>query len=225
VIPGRGRGDQDRARRLAGGMDAEAHFQRIADDALSGDLDLYHNGRRRQHGDHSRCRQPRDQLAPFWKCTQPLTYLGWARPLNSATASDSPWARSSRAPRSCASMFGRCRHRFHRDGFRDLRARAHSDSLDSLQQLLHGDGNAGDGVSGRKYRTTEISATTPPWRAPLAAMASASPTRRRSFPRSVAQSSRRHNGVPALLEFITCRELAASRMNKSFYMPALPEPV
>ena len=34
-----------------------------------------------------------------------------------------------------------------------------------------------------------------------------------------------HNGVPALLEFITCRELAASRMNKSFYMPALPEPV
>ena len=156
---------------------------------------------------------PRDQLSPFWVDARAahLYRLGqddaarlWARPRHGGEARP-----SGQALHQC---LGRRGDRLHRHGFRDRRARADSDPVDPAQQFL-------DGV--RAAHHADLDREVPldrhfrrlcrDWRAPSAAMASASPSRPRSSRRSSAASSETRKGVPALLEFITTKETKISR--------------
>ena len=48
---------------------------------------------------------PRDQLSPFWKSVEPLSYIGWARPRSLATAMGLRWPPRGKAD-STSSMSG-----------------------------------------------------------------------------------------------------------------------
>ena len=169
---------------------------------------------------------PRDQLAPFWKCTQPLTYLGWGKTTHLGYGLGlAMGAKLARPEKLCINVWGDAAIGFTGMDFETcVRER-----IPILSILFNNFCMAMEtpvmGVSGRKYGTTEISGD-------YAAMARAfgGYGERVTDTAQIIPAIRRaieqtHKGVPALLEFITCRELAASRMNKSFYMPALPEPV
>ena len=101
-------------------------------------------------------------------------------------------AKLAAARQALHQRLGRRRHRLHRHGLRDRRARAHPDPVDPAQQLLDGDRAADHAGRDREVPHAPTSAaTTPTSPARSAATASASPSRTRSSRRSSAASRRR----------------------------------
>jgi acetolactate synthase-1/2/3 large subunit len=167
---------------------------------------------------------PRDQLAPFWKCTEPLSYLGWGKTTHLGYGLGlAMGAKLARPEKLCINVWGDAAIGFTGMDFETcVRER-----IPILSILFNNFCMAMEtpvmAVSGRKYGTTDISGD-------YAAMARAfgGYGERVTEPAQIIPAIRRailqtEKGVPALLEFITCRELAASRLTKSFYVPALPE--
>ena len=141
---------------------------------------------------------PRDQLAPFWITKKPFTYISSQAPHAAGIRPRPCHGREARLPgKTLRQCLGRCRHRLYGHGFRDCRARADSDSLDTAEQFQHGY---------RRFRSCPFPpngfarriflATTPRWRAPSAATANGSPSRAKLFPHpsSIEQTQK---GVPA----------------------------
>ena len=155
---------------------------------------------------------PRDQLAPFWVTTQPLTYLGWGKTTQLGYGLGLAMGAKLACPEKlCINVWGDAAIGF--TGM-DLET-AVRERIPILSILLNNFSMAMEipvmRVSTEKYRSTDISGD-------YAALARALGAygERVTAPEEIAPAIRRgieqtRKGVPALLEFITCKELRVSK--------------
>ena len=94
---------------------------------------------------------PRDQLSPFWQSTEPLSYVGWGKTTQLGTGLGLMMgAKLAKTRQTVHQRLGRRGDWLYRHGYRDRRARAHSDSVGAVQQLQHGHGIASHARSHRQ---------------------------------------------------------------------------
>ena len=155
---------------------------------------------------------PRDQLSPFWKPVEPLSYIGWGK---TTQLGYGPRARNGRqtgkARQALHQRLGRRRYRLHRNGLRDGGAGADSDHVDPLNNFSMAIELKVMPISTEKYRSTDISGD-------YAAMARAfgGYGERVTKPEDIVPAIRRgidktKEGMPVLLEFITSKETEVAR--------------
>lgn len=155
---------------------------------------------------------PRDQLAPFWEAVEPLSYLGWGKTTQLGYGLGlAMGAKLLHPDKLCINVWGDAAIGFTGMDFET----AVRERIPILSILLNNFSMAIEipimQVSTEKYRATDISGN-------YAAMAQAfgGYGERVTRPEQIAPAIRRgieqtQAGVPALLEFITARELAVSR--------------
>ncbi|HXO44698.1 MAG TPA: thiamine pyrophosphate-requiring protein [Candidatus Cybelea sp.] len=158
---------------------------------------------------------PRDQLAPFWVSTEPLSYLGWGKTTQLGYGLGlAMGAKLARPEKLCVNVWGDAAIGFTGMDFET----AVRERIPILSVLLNNFSMAMElpimPVSTEKYRSTDISGD-------YAAMARAfgGYGERVTEPAEIVPAIRRgieqtRKGVPALLEFITSKELTVS---KQFY--------
>lgn len=156
---------------------------------------------------------PRDQLSPFWESTTPLSYIGWGKTTQLGYGLGLAMGAKLACPdKLCINVWGDAAIGFTGMDFET----AVRERIPILSILLNNFSMAIElkvmPVSTEKYRSTDISGD-------YAAMA-------RSFggygeritqPEDIVPAIQRgieqtQNGVPALLEFITCKETEVSRL-------------
>ena len=155
---------------------------------------------------------PRDQLAPFWVTTQPLGYLGWGKTTQLGYGLGlAMGAKLARPEKLCINVWGDAAIGFTGMDFET----AVRERIPILSILLNNFSMAMElpimPVSTEKYRSTDISGD-------YAAMARAfgGYGERVTEPAEIVPAIRRgieqtKKGVPALLEFITSKELTVSK--------------
>jgi thiamine pyrophosphate-dependent acetolactate synthase large subunit-like protein len=155
---------------------------------------------------------PRDQLAPFWVTTQPLTYLGWGKTTQLGYGLGlAMGAKLAQPEKLCINVWGDAAIGFTGMDFET----AVRERIPILSVLLNNFSMAMElpimPVSTEKYRSTDISGD-------YAAMARAfgGYGERVTQPAEIVPAIRRgieqtKKGVPALLEFITSKELTVSK--------------
>jgi thiamine pyrophosphate-dependent acetolactate synthase large subunit-like protein len=158
---------------------------------------------------------PRDQLAPFWVTTEPLSYLGWGKTTQLGYGLGlAMGAKLARPEKLCINVWGDAAIGFTGMDFET----AVRERIPILSVLLNNFSMAMElpimPVSTERYRSTDISGD-------YAAMARAfgGYGERVTAPAEIVPAIRRgieqtKKGVPALLEFITSKELTVS---KQFY--------
>ncbi len=83
---------------------------------------------------------PRDQLSPFWKAIEPLSYLGWGKTTQLGYGLGlAMGAKLARPDKLCINVWGDAAIGFTGMDF-ETAVRENSNSLDRAQQFLHGDG-------------------------------------------------------------------------------------
>jgi thiamine pyrophosphate-dependent acetolactate synthase large subunit-like protein len=155
---------------------------------------------------------PRDQLAPFWVTTQPLGYLGWGKTTQLGYGLGlAMGAKLARPEKLCINVWGDAAIGFTGMDFET----AVRERIPILSILLNNFSMAMElpimPVSTERYRSTDISGD-------YAAMARAfgGYSERVTEPGEIVPAVRRgieqtKKGVPALLEFITSKELTVSK--------------
>jgi thiamine pyrophosphate-dependent acetolactate synthase large subunit-like protein len=155
---------------------------------------------------------PRDQLSPFWTCTEPLTYLGWGKTTQLGYGLGlAMGAKLARPDKLCINVWGDAAIGFTGMDFET----AVRERIPILSILLNNFSMAIElkvmPISTEKYRSTDISGD-------YAAMARAfgGYGERVTEPSEIVPAIRRgieqtRGGTPALLEFITSKETAVSR--------------
>ncbi|HXJ18211.1 MAG TPA: thiamine pyrophosphate-requiring protein [Candidatus Polarisedimenticolia bacterium] len=155
---------------------------------------------------------PRDQLSPFWITQRPLTYIGWGKTTQLGYGLGLAMGAKLACPDMlCINVWGDAAIGFTGMDFET----AVRERIPILSILLNNFSMAMEiplmPVSTEKYRATDISGD-------YAAMARAfgGYGERVTTPAEIVPAIRRgiektKNGVPALLEFITCKELAVSK--------------
>lgn len=155
---------------------------------------------------------PRDQLAPFWVTKQPLTYLGWGKTTQLGYGLGlAMGAKLAQPEKLCINVWGDAAIGFTGMDFET----AVRERIPILSVLLNNFSMAMElpimPVSTEKYRATDISGD-------YAAMARAfgGYGERVTQPAEIVPAIRRgieqtKKGVPALLEFITSKEIAVSK--------------
>jgi acetolactate synthase-1/2/3 large subunit len=155
---------------------------------------------------------PRDQLAPFWVTKRPLTYLGWGKTTQLGYGLGLAMGAKLAAPEKlCINVWGDAAIGFTGMDFET----AVRERIPILSLLLNNFSMAMElpimPVSTEKYRSTDISGD-------YAAMARAfgGYGERVTQPSEIVPAIRRgieqtQKGVPALLEFITSKELTVSK--------------
>jgi thiamine pyrophosphate-dependent acetolactate synthase large subunit-like protein len=155
---------------------------------------------------------PRDQLAPFWVTTEPLTYLGWGKTTQLGYGLGLAMGAKLAAPEKlCVNVWGDAAIGFTGMDFET----AVRERIPILSVLLNNFSMAMElpimPVSTEKYRSTDISGD-------YSAMARAfgGYGERVTQPQEIVPAIRRgieqtNKGVPALLEFITSKELTVSK--------------
>jgi len=155
---------------------------------------------------------PRDQLAPFWVTTQPLSYLGWGKTTQLGYGLGlAMGAKLARPEKLCINVWGDAAIGFTGMDFET----AVRERIPILSILLNNFSMAMElpimPVSTERYRSTDISGD-------YAAMARAfgGYGERVTEPGEIVPAIRRgieqtKKGVPALLEFITSKELTVSK--------------
>ncbi len=155
---------------------------------------------------------PRDQLAPFWVTKQPLTYLGWGKTTQLGYGLGlAMGAKLAQPEKLCVNVWGDAAIGFTGMDFET----AVRERIPILSVLLNNFSMAMElpimPVSTEKYRSTDISGD-------YAAMARAfgGYGERVTQPAGIVPAIRRgieqtKKGVPALLEFITSKELTVSK--------------
>ncbi len=155
---------------------------------------------------------PRDQLAPFWISTEPLTYIGWGKTTQLGYGLGlAMGAKLARPDKLCVNVWGDAAIGFTGMDFET----AVRERIPILSILLNNSSMAMEipvmPVSTEKYRATDISGD-------YAALARAlgGYGERVVSPDEIVPAIRRgieqtRKGVPALLEFITCKELVLSK--------------
>ena len=168
---------------------------------------------------------PRDQLSPFWRCTHPLTYIGWGKTTQLGYGLGlAMGAKLARPDKLCINVWGDAAVGFTGMDFET----AVRERIPILSILLNNFSMAIElkvmPISTEKYRSTDISGD-------YAAMARAfgGYGERITDPAEIVPAIRRgieqtRNGVPALLEFITCKETAVSRYLPEAKAAAPPPP-
>jgi acetolactate synthase-1/2/3 large subunit len=156
---------------------------------------------------------PRDQLSPFWRPTQPLTYLGWGKTTQLGYGLGlAMGAKLAKPEKLCINVWGDAAIGFTGMDFET----AVRERIPILSILLNNFSMAIElkvmPVSTEKYRATDISGD-------YAAMARAfgGYGERVERPGDIAAAIRRgieatERGQPALLEFITSKETEVSRL-------------
>ncbi len=155
---------------------------------------------------------PRDQLAPFWVSTEPLTYIGWGKTTQLGYGLGLAMGAKLACPdKLCVNVWGDAAIGFTGMDFET----AVRERIPILSVLLNNFSMAMEipvmPVSTERYRATDISGD-------YAAMARAfgGYGERVTQPNEIVPAIHRgieqtRKGVPALLEFITRKELAASK--------------
>jgi len=155
---------------------------------------------------------PRDQLAPFWVTTQPLGYLGWGKTTQLGYGLGlAMGAKLARPEKLCINVWGDAAIGFTGMDFET----AVRERIPILSILLNNFSMAMElpimPISTERYRSTDISGD-------YAAMARAfgGYSERITEPGEIVHAIRRgieqtKKGVPALLEFITSKELTVSK--------------
>jgi len=155
---------------------------------------------------------PRDQLSPFWQCTEPLTYLGWGKTTQLGYGLGlAMGAKLAHPDKLCVNVWGDAAIGFTGMDFET----AVRERIPIMSVLLNNFSMAIElkvmPISTAKYRSTDISGD-------YAAMARAfgGYGERVSTPEEIVPAIRRgiaqtEAGVPVLLEFLTCKETAVAR--------------
>jgi acetolactate synthase-1/2/3 large subunit len=168
---------------------------------------------------------PRDQLSPFWVAREPLTYLGWGKTTQLGYGLGLAMGAKLACPdKLCINVWGDAAIGFTGMDFET----AVRERIPILSILLNNFSMAIElkvmPISTEKYRSTDISGD-------YAAMARAfgGYGERVTDPAEIVPAIRRGieqttNGVPALLEFITCKETAISRHLPEVKAPSPPPP-
>ncbi len=156
---------------------------------------------------------PRDQLSPFWEATTPLSYIGWGKTTQLGYGLGLAMGAKLVCPdKLCINVWGDAAIGFTGMDFET----AVRERIPILSILLNNFSMAIElkvmPVSTEKYRSTDISGD-------YAAMARAfgGYGERVTQPEDIVPAIQRgieqtQNGVPALLEFITCKETEVSRL-------------
>ncbi|HYZ31785.1 MAG TPA: thiamine pyrophosphate-requiring protein [Crenalkalicoccus sp.] len=156
---------------------------------------------------------PRDQISPFWRSTTPLSYLGWGKTTQLGYGLGLAMGAKLAAPdRLCINVWGDAAIGFTGMDFET----AVRERIPIMSVLLNNFSMAIElkvmPVSTEKYRSTDISGD-------YAAMARAfgGYGERVTRPEEIVPAIRRgiektRQGVPVLLEFITSKETAVSRL-------------
>lgn len=155
---------------------------------------------------------PRDQLSPFWRSVEPLTYLGWGKSTQLGYGLGLAMGAKLACPdKLCINVWGDAAIGFTGMDFET----AVRERIPILSILLNNFSMAMElpimGVSTDKYRSTDISGNYADFAKALGGYGE-----RVTDPSQITAAIRRgieqtQNGVPALLEFITSKELASSR--------------
>src|SRR5205085_382559 len=155
---------------------------------------------------------PRDQLSPFWNTTEPLTYIGWGKTTQLGYGLGlAMGAKLVHPEKLCINMWGDAAIGFTGMDFET----AVRERIPILSILLNNFSMAIElkvmPVSTEKYRATDISGDYA-----MMARAFGGYGERVTAPSEIVPAIRRgieqtRRGVPALLEFITCKETAVSR--------------
>lgn len=155
---------------------------------------------------------PRDQLTPFWKSIEPLSYLGWGKTTQLGYGLGlAMGAKLARPDQLCINVWGDAAIGFTGMDFET----AVREKIPILSILLNNFSMAIElkimRISTEKYRSTDISGD-------YAAMARAfgGYGERVTRPEEIVPAIKRgiertQAGIPALLEFITCKETEISR--------------
>ncbi len=155
---------------------------------------------------------PRDQLSPFWVAREPLTYLGWGKTTQLGYGLGlAMGAKLAKPDKLCINVWGDAAIGFTGMDFET----AVRERIPILSILLNNFSMAIElkvmPVSTEKYRSTDISGDYA-----MMARAFGGYGERVTEPAEIVPAIRRgieqtRNGVPALLEFITCKETSVSR--------------
>jgi len=155
---------------------------------------------------------PRDQLSPFWVCREPLSYIGWGKSTQLGYGLGLAMGAKLACPdKLCINVWGDAAIGFTGMDFET----AVRERIPILSILLNNFSMAMElpimAESTRKYRSTDISGNYADFARALGGYGE-----RVTRPEEIAPAIRRgieqtRNGVPALLEFITSKELAASK--------------
>ncbi len=167
---------------------------------------------------------PRDQLSPFWTCTEPLTYLGWGKTTQLGYGLGLVMgAKLVHPDKLCVNLWGDAAI-----GFTGLELETCvRERIPVLSILFNNSHMAMEtnamGLSHRKYQTMDISGD-------YTAMAQALGlyAEKVTDPADIAGAIRRgieqtEAGRPVLLEFITSRELRVSTHGGDTYMSPVPD--
>ena len=155
---------------------------------------------------------PRDQLSPFWKPVEPLTYIGWGKTTQLGYGLGlAMGAKLAQPDKLCINVWGDAAIGFTGMDFET----AVRERIPIMSILLNNFSMAIElkvmPISTEKYRSTDISGD-------YAAMARAfgGYGERVTKPEDIVPAIKRgiqktQEGVPVLLEFITCKETEVSR--------------
>lgn len=155
---------------------------------------------------------PRDQLSPFWVTKEPLTYIGWGKSTQLGYGLGLAMGAKLACPdKLCINVWGDAAIGFTGMDFET----AVRERIPILSILLNNFSMAMElpimEAATRKYRSTDISGNYADFAKALGGYGE-----RVTKPEDIVPAIRRgieqtEKGVPALLEFITCKELAVSR--------------
>jgi acetolactate synthase-1/2/3 large subunit len=155
---------------------------------------------------------PRDQLSPFWKCTKPMTYLGWGKSTQLGYGLGLAMGAKLAAPtKLCINVWGDAAIGFTGMDFET----AVRERLPILSILLNNDCMAIEldvmPEATKRFRSTDISGNYAKFAQALGGYGERVEKVSEIIPairRGIAQTKK---GVPALLEFRTCQEQRFSR--------------
>ena len=156
---------------------------------------------------------PRDQLTPFWKSTAPLSYIGWGKTTQLGYGLGLAMGAKLACPdKLCINVWGDAAIGFTGMDFET----AAREKAPILSILLNNEAMAIElnvmPVATKKYRSTDISGNYADFARALGGYGE-----RITRPQDIIPAIKRgieqtQNGVPALLEFMTCQETRASRL-------------
>jgi len=156
---------------------------------------------------------PRDQLSPFWRCTTPLSYLGWGKTTQLGYGLGlAMGAKLAKPDKLCMNVWGDAAIGFTGMDFET----AVRERIPILSILLNNFSMAIElkvmPVSTEKYRSTDISGDYAAFARALGGYGE-----RIEKPADIVPAIKRgiaatEKGQPALLEFITSKEVAVSRL-------------
>lgn len=167
---------------------------------------------------------PRDQLSPFWKCTEPMTYLGWGKTTQLGYGLGlAMGAKLAKPDMLCVNLWGDAAI-----GFTGLELETCvREKIPVLSILFNNSYMAMEtnamGLSQREFNTMDISGDYTAMAKSLGVYAE-----RIERPEDIAGALRRgieqtEAGRPVLLEFITSRELRVATNGSDSYLSPVPD--